>query len=310
MAVGLSEESLRPYLEQTSNVTVGCVNSPRNVTATGEDKQIDRLKSLLDKDSIYCRKLRVNIAYHSPQMSGMAAEYLELLGDLYGGDDSRAGCTLISTVTGEAMSQSEAQQSQYWVDNLVSQVKFSTAFGQICSAKEQRSGKKLGAGRPISQVTDLLEVGPHSALQGPIKDILSTGSNDNVSYCSVLRCSIPAPETLLDAIGQLYCLGYPVDVGEVNQPGAKSKGKQIALPSLPEYPFNHSRDYWHESRLSKEGYRLRKHPRLDLLGSRVPDWNDLDARWRKFIRASETPWVEDHTVCQPVFRACNSLTYL
>ncbi len=310
MAVGLSEESLRPYLKEIRNVVVGCINSPRSVTATGEDKQIDRLKSLLDKDSVFCRKLHVNIAYHSPQMSELAAEYLELLGDLGCEGDSRAACTVISTVTGKAISQSKAQQSQYWVDNMVSQVKFSPALGQICSANKQRSGNKLGADRSIGQVTDLLEVGPHSALQGPIKDILSTGSNDNVSYCSVLRRSIPAMETLLDAIGRLYCFGYPVDVGAVNQHGLKPWEKNMALPTLPEYPFDHSQDYWHESRLSKEGYRLRKHPRLDLLGNRVPDWNDLDARWRRYIRTSEMPWVEDHKVCQRVFESRKSLICL
>ena len=298
MAVGLSEATLEPYLKGLTDVVIGCVNSPRSSTVSGNSAQIDSLKVTLDRDSVFSRKLHVDIGYHSPQMSDIAAEYLMLLGGIEQGDHHDRNPVMISTVTGTRTSLVDVQKATYWVDNLVSQVKFSAALEQICSPTKNRSGKKLRPNRAATEVTDLLEIGPHSALQGPIKDVLSKFSGNIISYASILMRSISAEETLLNAIGRLYCLGYPVDMCEVNQLGNKSEERHAALPNLPEYPFDHSRVYWSESRLSKEGYRLRQYPYLDLLGSPVPDWNPLQARWRRRIRVSEMPWVEDHKVSQ------------
>lgn len=296
MVVGLSEERLEPYLKELPDVVVGCVNSPKSVTVTGIKAQIDLLKVVLDTDSVFSRKLLVNIAYHSPQMSEASADYMSLLGDLEQGDSLNRESVMISTVTGKEISIMEVQKATYWIDNMVSQVRFSTAVEKICSDTKNGSSKKLRPNRAAIRVTDLLEVGPHSALQGPIKDILSTASGTNTSYASVLRRSFSAKETLLDAVGRLQCLGYSVDVCEVNQLKKNSKERYTVLSNLPEYHFDHSRVYWNESRLSKEGYRLRQNPRLDLLGSPVLDWNPLQARWRRHIRASEMPWIEDHKV--------------
>lgn len=296
MAVGLSAESIEPYLTGMTDVVVGCVNSPRSVTVTGEQAQIDILKSILDRDSVFSRKLHVNVAYHSEQMSEVATDYLTLLGDLEQGESPSTSSVMISTVTGKPTTIAEVKQSRYWVENMVSQVKFATAVEQICSVAQNGSGKKLKLNGSTTHVTDLLEVGPHSALQGPIKDILDAKSSSAIGYLSVLKRSMSAMGTFLDAIGRLHCLGYPVDVYEVNAVGKKSKQRHMVLPTLPEYPFNHSRGYWSESRLSKEGYRIRQNPRLDLLGTPAPDWNPLQARWTNRIRASEMPWIEDHKV--------------
>ncbi|KAF6218695.1 hypothetical protein HO133_006046 [Letharia lupina] len=132
-------------------------------------------------------------------------------------------------------------------------------------------------------------------MQGPTKDILRGIDKDGISYDSVMVRSVSALDTLLDAVDRLTCFGYPVDISEVNKSGMKP-AIQMVLPNLPEYPFDHSRSYWHDSRYNKDGSRFRNNLRLDLLGTPVSDWNPLGARWRKIIRISETPWIEDHKV--------------
>ena len=67
------------------------------------------------------------------------------------------------------------------------------------------------------------------------------------------------------------------------------------LVDLPSYPFDHSKTYWRESRISK-GYRFRKVVRHELLGTPVSDWNKNNAIWRNWIRLSENPWVKDHRI--------------
>ena len=318
MSVGLSEEGLNPYLKLLRNdirhfgVVVGCINSPKSVTVTGNEVEVEALKAVLDKDNVFTRKLQVNVAYHSPQMEEIAADYSSALQDLFPGNPCTGrSMTMVSSVTGQKLPLEEMRQSEYWTKNLTSPVRFSDALKQICSTAGRNSKKKLGAKQRTLSVTDIVEVGPHSALQGPTKDILRSIACEDVSYASALVRSSSAMETVLGVLGRLHCLGYPVDVPEINQAGEKYRNRQIVLPDLPQYPFDHSRSYWHENRLCREGWRLRKHPRLDLLGTPVPDWNNLEARWGKFFRVSETPWIEDHKVvvqARLVWKSADSLT--
>ncbi|KAL8860211.1 MAG: hypothetical protein Q9178_003475 [Gyalolechia marmorata] len=299
VAVGVSEEAVKRYLKTFPGLVVACVNSPESVTVSGEVAEIDGLVSLLDQHSIFCRKLRVDVAYHSPQMLDVAADYRELLGLLEQREviHAETDTFMISTVTNGRITRNELQQSEYWIENLVSQVKFSSAVRQLCPVTSKRPANKLGAERATCHITDLLEVGPGASLRGPIEEILPAASSASINYCSVLQRKIPATETLLEAIGRLHCVGHAVEVSKANQITPNRKGKQpLVLPDLPEYPFDHSREYWHESRLCKEGYRLRKNGPLALLGTPVSDWSVLDARWRGFLSSSRAPWIEEHKV--------------
>ncbi len=49
---------------------------------SGEEAHIDHLKGLLDADKVFCRKLRVGVAYHSYQMQEIADQYLDRLASL------------------------------------------------------------------------------------------------------------------------------------------------------------------------------------------------------------------------------------
>lgn len=298
VAVGLSEEAVRPYVEAFSGVVVACVNSPESVTISGQEAEIDVLVSLFDKHSVFCRKLRIDIAYHSPQMLDVTTDYLELLGSLEqrGVMHAESDTFMISTVTNRIITRNELRQSGYWIENMVSQVKFSSAIGQLCPISRKRPANKLGAERATCHITDLLELGPGAALRGPIEAILRAADSTSINYSSVLRRKVPAMETLLEAIGRLHCVGHPVDLSKANQFDAISRKQSLVLPDLPEYPFDHSREYWHESRLCKEGYRLRRNGPLDLLGTPATDWSVLDARWRGFLSLSRAPWIEEHKV--------------
>ena len=301
ISVGLSEDAVQPYLEQLSSnfgshgVTIGCINSPKNVTVTGSELQVDKLRSLLEKDQVFARKLMVSVAYHSSQMEEIAAGYLSSIGHLEGGDFPATGSVMVSSVSCRILGLDDIQRGEYWVKNMISPVRFSDALAKMCSGSHKNLKTKSRANQNSAEINILLEIGPHSAMGGPTKDILIEAGQENISYDSVMVRGVSALDTLLDAVGRLACFGYPVDIPEVNCSGIKHV-VQTVLPNLPEYPFDHSQSYWHESRYNKEGLRFREQPRLDLLGSSVPDWNPLDARWRKIIRVSETPWIEDHKV--------------
>lgn len=310
MAVGLSEMQAAEYIKcvtqqfpnEKCGIVVACINSATSVTISGDANQIEALRVLLLQDSIFARRLQVDVGYHSPQMEQIAAQYLRELDQLELGVPVPGCTTMISSVTNAPIkSLEELSHASYWVKNLVSPVRFSDALALLVSMGAKSGRKKLGGAKTAAvkdaiAVYDFLEIGPHGALGGPVREILkSSPRGKEVSYASCLTRNVPAVGTTLAAAGRLWCLGYPVDVAVANhfQPGKLRP--RMPLTDLPEYPFDHSQSYWHESRVSKE-YRLRKHARRDLLGTRSVDWNPLEARWRKFIRISETPWVDDHVV--------------
>ena len=300
MSVSLSEKEAEPYLTRMAaslgndKVAIACVNSPQNVTLSGGEQQIDALKLLFDQEKVVARKLKVNVAYHSRAMDDVAAEYLELIKDLSAGEPLLERPAMFSSVTGAKITNREVGQAEYWVKNLTSQVKFSEALSHLCTQSSKSLARKLGARKDGIAVTDLLELGPHGALQRPIKDILNASTHGRtMTYDSLLTRGISATTSALTAIGRLHCLGYSVKLAAVNDP-IHSHSKQI-LPDLPEYPFNHAQSYWIESRLSKN-FRFRKQPRHELLGTPVPDWNAMEARWRHTIRYTDSPWIIDHKV--------------
>lgn len=299
MSVGLSEKETQQFLQNIGpsslGVTVACINSPTNVTVSGSQDSIDALKVLLDADNIFTRKLLVDVAYHSPQMSKIADEYLVSIQGLETGDPPLGSLVMVSSVSGNRVSSSELCRSEYWVKNMVSPVRFSDAVIKLISQPIDVR-KKVGVGRrDTPPIYEFLEIGPHSALRGPIHTILETVSHRHeIGYSSLLVRHSSSVDTVLNTAGRLHCLGYPIALAQVNQ--LRGTESLRSLSDLPEYPFDHSQKHWYESRIS-EGLRFRKHPRLDLLGTPASDWNPLQARWRKIIRLSETPWVEDHKVC-------------
>lgn len=302
ISVGLSEAQIRPYIDQITDhfgacrLSIACINSPKNVTLSGDADQIDTLEDNLKNENIFAHKIAVGVAYHSYHMQGIAQDYGLSIQNLEKGSFI-ANAVMISSVTGQRVEGTELCSSEYWVKNMLSPVKFSSAVGQLCGGVAKRLRKKLDRShRDHSQVNILLEIGPHSALQGPIRDILAEiPGGANINYTSVLIRRQSSLRSVLDCCGQLHCLGYSIDLNEVNRLKDDLSKRPRPLEGLPEYSFDHSQKHWDESRVSRR-YRLHHQNKLDLLGRPDPDWNPLEAKWRNVIRISEMSWVTDHMV--------------
>lgn len=291
MAVGLGETDFQGYWDRTQsiggNVAIACFNSPESITISGCEKRIDAIKQALDDNGVFARKLKVDVAYHTTYMESVSLTYRELIRSLNIAEPESLKTTMFSSVTGMRVSSKRLLQSSYWVDNMTSPVRFRHAVENAFATGSSKQSEDA--------VEHLLEIGPHCTLQGPLKQILKTSKGTgSMGYSSILMRGKPASETALDAMGQLFCKGFPVDMVMVNQSSVGSIGRN-PLADLPSYPWNHTKKYWLESRISRN-YRFRKFPRHELLGTPVSDWNPLEARWRHTIRLSEKPWIGDHKV--------------
>ncbi|KAK8018590.1 hypothetical protein PG991_007780 [Apiospora marii] len=305
LSVGLSEQRANGLLEEfqrnesSFGVRVACINSPENVTLAGEEPIIDTIHALLVEQSIFSRKLRVPLAYHSRQMNIIADNHTDLIGHLGAREDHPMQVPMISSVSGERTTANQLLDPSYWTLNMISPVRFAHAVSEMCSQSDIALVKKLdGSHRHASVVDYLLEIGPHAALQAPIQSTLrQIPRGKSLDYGSVLRRPCPATETVLSAMGELYCRGAAVNLRAVNEPLCENmqQSPPALLVDLPEYPFDHSEGYWHESRLSSN-YRFREHGPNELIGVRSRDWNTSHACWRQFVRTSEIPWLEQHIV--------------
>ncbi|OTA97786.1 hypothetical protein M434DRAFT_26522 [Hypoxylon sp. CO27-5] len=303
MAVGMSESALRPYLDKilanTRGVlSIACVNSPQNITLAGDKALIQAIQTLLDKDGIFTRILKVPVAYHSSHMTTIASTYERLIGTLSEGNIPSHHVNMISSVTGNVVLATELRRPGYWVKNMVSPVRFADAMERLYRNSARRITKKIDMShRNYVKISDIVEIGPHSALQGPIREIakLAPPSKLQISYTPTLVRGRPADTTLLELIGNLHCRGFGVNLRLVNGPYDPSKGPTRMLKTLPEYPYDHSQLYWSEPRIAKN-IRLPLHPYNEFLGLPAADWNPLEPRWRNTLKTSSITWLEDHKI--------------
>lgn len=289
LAVNASGESLKDRLESLTQgrAIVGCLNSPKACTVSGDAAAVDELQEILKKDQVACTRLPMDVAYHSFHMETVRDQYEAALAGI-----PHISCEstipMFSSITGSLVSTGEMGPN-YWVENLVRPVNFSGAMEALLNHIDS-GAKKSHERRAFADI--FLELGPHSALRSYVLDVFKNaeGRFTDLSYETMLRRKFSGEETALQAMGNLWTKGYHLDLSLVN--GTPPTQTQM-LVDLPPYAWNHSLTFWDESHLSK-AYRLRSKPRLDLLGCRVA--GVPDPTWRNFIRCSENPWVSEHKV--------------
>ncbi|KAM3158720.1 hypothetical protein ABEW05_000751 [Botrytis cinerea] len=307
ISINLAEFEIQPYLTKlvgssnSGSFTTACVNSPCNVTLSGLESDIDLLQQQLNTDGIFGRKLKTCVAYHSPQMNEVAHEYSHLIQSLTIGRTPLSPVVMISSVTGDRIANVDClSKAQYWVRNMVSQVNFLKAYGELVSTATSSPKRKLGAKNSSFKVCDVLEIGPHPALQRYVKDISDKLSpKPELRYHSTLSRNTSNIIFIKNLAGRLSSLGYKINFDCVNEPQDPCTSQQKLLVDLPEYPFNHSRSYWHEPRRQRE-LNLRESPELELLGTPMSDGNPLESRWRKIFDPARVSWIQDHKVNEKV----------
>ncbi|PMD36739.1 BcPKS8, polyketide synthase [Hyaloscypha variabilis F] len=284
MAVGGSKEEIAPLIAELKkrDVRIACFNSPTSLTISGDEPAIDELQAKLEEKAVFNRKLQVDVAYHSHHMKLVAKDYQESLQWL--DQPKSTEVRFYSSLLGHLIDGSQLQPS-YWVGNLTQAVRFSEA---LTAMTEPAKGHKTG-------VNMLIEIGPHSALAGPIKQILkAAGANAaKIPYASALVRKRDAVETALELAATLFVKGATLNMGAINFP--KPSKPPLLLVDMPRYPWNHATKYWHESRMMLK-HKNRTTPRNDILGTLANYSNDLEPTWRNIIRVDDLPWLRHHKI--------------
>lgn len=270
-AVGMSWDQTEKYL--LPNASIACDNSPSSVTVSGDLNAVEAtIKNIRSQEpGILTRKLRVDKAYHSYHMTDIGEKYCASIEKL---TVEREPTTLFFSSVSGGLLQGNSLGAKYWQTNLESPVLFKSAISSILK-------------HPVAKHAVFLEIGPHSALAGPLRQTLVHESN-TTPYISAMVRNQDCTESLLVAAGRLHLRQVPINFRELMPKGS-------CLSNLPPYPWDHEESYWYESRLSLE-YRQRKYPQHDLLGSRIQEATELEPSWRNMLHLDSAAWLRDHKV--------------
>lgn len=337
VAVGVGSEAAHYYIDRITSANgkavVACINSPSSVTIAGDEAAVKQVEGLAIADGVFARRLRVDTGYHSHHMLPIAEPYRQALcaamsNDYTVSEDeeehrkklaaketpegafwvgpyrsalrtafaaeaqtlrNQGSVSFSSPVTGGRITDFETlADPEHWIRSLLQPVQFVDALTDMVLGDMDESG---------TSVDVLLEVGPHTALGGPIKETLSEPQFDglNIVYMSCLVRNENARDTMRASALQLLRSGLKVNTANISFPWGPWPVYPRVLTDLPSYPWNHTIKHWSEARQNK-AYRQRELAPHDLLGALEPGTSLDAARWRQQVKVSETPWLRDHVV--------------
>jgi acyl transferase domain-containing protein len=215
-AVGLSQEQVLDLINGVvGEVSIAAVNSPASTVLAGDRDVLAALEDKVRARGAFWAIVQEEYAFHSPKMEAVREALIGALDGLEPGQPSRP---LYSTVTGER-ADALPMDAQYWVRNMTEPVLFSQAL-------------RAAAG---SEHHVVLEIGPKTTLTVPAVQSLD-GVGAGVTAIGSMRARYAARETMLDAAGALYVLGYRLNHQGLH-PGS---GRRAQLPG---YPWQRER-YW------------------------------------------------------------------
>jgi len=220
LAVGLPEAEALKWIADSPGVSIAAMNSFSAVTLSGDADQLRSIAAELEKLEIFQKFLRVEVAYHSPQMDPLQGELMECLAGLSPREEN---IPLYSTAFGRRIPSSD-WTANYWWRNVRQPVHFAQAMSSLFE----------------DGYTHFLEVGPHPVLGNSIREC---APDRRIACFTSLRRKEPEQRRLLLTLAELYNAGIDPDWKSL----APESGRFL---SLPKYSWQRQ-EYWLESDRSK-----------------------------------------------------------
>ena len=263
LAVGVSADQAKALIEDKADlISIAAINGATAITLSGDSAALESVADELEQKQIFNRFLRVEVAYHSPQMEPLKEEMIAALKDI---KPQAPVIPLYSTVTGSLV-EGTAYDAEYWCANIRQPVLFAKAIGEMLAAGYEA----------------FLEVGPHPVLGGSIKEAVRSHGKPEI-VIPTLRRGENERTTMLLALGGLYVNGSTVNWRAVTADGA-------TYVKLPTYPWQREL-YWNETLVSKVDRTGEvDHP---LLGLRA---FAPTPTWQSELNREMASYVDDHIV--------------
>jgi fatty acid synthase len=179
ISVGLSREEASDYLADAAQVCIACINSPRNVTLSGNRQQIEAIQQRLINEEKFVRALNTQgKPYHSSLIDRDTVK--QHLSQAYNNTTER-NPTWISAIDDY---NPTFFSMDYHLESVTRPVDF------------------LGAMQKIPTNAMIVEIGPHNLLRSLIRDCVPS-----IQYASLMTKDLNDLDTFKEGIGRLWKLG-------------------------------------------------------------------------------------------------------
>ncbi len=181
-----TEEALRGC---AGRVNLALSNSPKSTVISGEKEAMAELLIKLEAQGIFCRRIKTDVAGHTPQLDKVREQMLELLGELH---SRKPAVPMFSTVTAKEVGEGELT-GHYFFDTVRKPIRFSQVIGLLAER-----GYEI-----------FVEISPHPLLTTSVQETLEATGKSALTIGS-LRRGQPERELLLQGLGALWGRGLPV----------------------------------------------------------------------------------------------------
>ncbi|MBB6498129.1 polyketide synthase [Pedobacter cryoconitis] len=200
-----------------ASLSVAAINSPKLCVVAGRAEEIEAFQLLLDEKHILHKKLLTSHAFHSAMMDPILNEFAEIVAQV---KLNRPQKPIVSTVTGQFLTDAEAQNPAYWAEHLRKTVQFSPALDTL-----------LELDNPV-----FIEVGPGNTCTTLIWQ--HEAKTPFTAVASLDKKEITGSyDALLNALGKIWLSGLNPDWK------AFYHNQQRRKIDLPTYNY-HKKRYW------------------------------------------------------------------
>ncbi|WP_309891777.1 SDR family NAD(P)-dependent oxidoreductase [Archangium sp.] len=201
---------------------VAAINGPTSTLVAGRADAVERLVTEMAGRGVFCRKVKVDYASHSPEVEPLREQLLAALSSVRGQPPALA---FRSTVHRGWVGANDLG-SDYWYQNLREPVQLFPVLEELL----------VNDGIDV-----LLEVSPHPIL-GPVLQGAAAHVGRDAAVFASLRREQAEQKTLLLTLGALYARGQTVAFERVSARG-EGADRDARWSPLPTYPWQRQR-HW------------------------------------------------------------------
>ena len=257
--------------EYKGQLAVAVINSPKSTVLSGEPQAIDDVVNRLEKQGLFSRRVKVDVASHSYQMDDIAKELaveLQNISPLTSTKYRLASTVLNSFIEGAQLSPF------YWAQNLRNPVQFAPVIDQMFK----------------EQIDTFIEISGHPILTMAINECAESAGVEATIVHSTKR-AIDEETEILNNLGKLYTAGVPID-------WTKIYPQTMPHLQLPTYPYE--RELYEIEDRSDWDTKQHKGNIGDpfLLGSPIVLAGAEDGQyyWQTTIHTDKYPYLKHHLV--------------
>jgi amino acid adenylation domain-containing protein len=174
LSIRASEEEVRFLLPD--HLSIAGINAANQCVVSGEDADVQAFAELLETKDIASKLLRTSHAFHSHMMDPILDEFQDIVGSM---TLQKPRIPIISTVTGEFMSDEQAISPVYWSKQLRESVRFLQATDTLLELEMPLVFLEAGPGNVL---TSLMKQSPKSRGREFFSSMMPNTKQDDFAF--------------------------------------------------------------------------------------------------------------------------------